>query len=618
MFDIRENLKKLPASPGVYMHKDKLGTVIYVGKARSLKNRVRQYFQKYGKSTPKLRALTSQIASFEYIRCATEMEALILENNLIKKYMPRYNVLLRDDKTYPYIVVTTSEPFPRLMKTRLFQRNGDRYFGPYSDADAVNRVVTRVNDLFRLKRCSALHFPAGQRPCLHYHIEECRGICLGKVDQRAYRADIEKILAFLAGKDKSILEETEKKMHLASDLLRFEEAAQYRDFLEAAEQLKQVQRVSLPAAEDLDVVLPLRSGREAYIVLFSIRDGKLVGRESFALQMEETDPDAALTAAFLKQYYGNTAYVPRRILMEEEPEEKALLEEFLSADGACTISVPKRGEKYALLRMAQADRDEMAKTIGDKAKDKREKRKALQEAIRDLFTQAGIPLEAKGEDYRIESYDISNTNGVDSVGAMVVFRGMQRVYRDYRRFRIKTIEGADDYGSLREMIYRRFRRAEKGDPAFNTMPDLILMDGGLGQVHAASQVLKAMGKEIPVAGLAKDDRHRTDRLVFADGASVDLANHPLVYRYTGRIQEEVHRFAIEYHRKVRGKRAIQSVLDDIPGIGPARRNGLLRFFGSVDEIKKASPEQLEQAPTMNRKAAEAVYAFFHDSCQAGS
>ena len=611
MFDIKENLKKLPDTPGVYMHKDGLGQIIYVGKALSLRNRVRQYFQSYGKSTPKLRALTSQIAEFEYITCSTEMEALILENNLIKKYMPKYNVLLRDDKTYPYIQVTVGEDYPRVLKTRLLKKDGSKYFGPYSDAGAVNLMVELLSSVYSLKRCSATSFPKGHRPCLNYHIEECRGICTGTVDKEEYKKSVDTILDFLSGREKPFVKHLEDKMARAAEEMRFEDAAKLRDCIEAAGALAQAQRVTVIGGKDLDVVLPALTENQASIVLFTVREGKLVGRETFDLQAEKEESPGELTGEFIKQYYSKWAEVPREILVEELPRDAELLEEFLSRERSkVRIYVPKKGEKRAILKLARSDRDEMIKTLEEKAEIGKEKKAILRREIENLLEEGGWKTEPKGEEYRIESYDISNTNGVDSVGAMVVFQGIRKIRKDYRRFKIKTVDGPDDYGSLAEMLERRFKRAHMGDPAFSILPDVIFMDGGQGQVNAALKVLEEVGYSIPVVGMAKDDSHRTRAIVFSDGREIELAERPFLFRYCGTIQEEVHRFAIEYHRSLHGKKAISSVLDEIPGIGPKRRNALLAHFGSVDAIKKATVEELEKVPEMNRRSAEAVMQFF--------
>jgi len=610
MFDIKENLKKLPDTPGVYLHKDKLGQVIYVGKAISLRNRVRQYFQSAAKTNPKVRALVSNIAEFEYITCSTEMEALILECNLIKKYMPKYNVLLRDDKTYPYIKVTTSEDFPRVLKTRIIAKDGNKYFGPYSDAGAVNQIVELLDSIYSLKRCSAREFPSGHRPCLNYHINQCRGVCAGKVSQAEYRESIDKVLEFLGGKEKPLLRSLEEKMLAASEKLEFEEAAKYRDYINSIKAISETQRVTMVHDKDLDVVLPVKDEKNSFIVLFTVRDGKLSGRETFQIQTDESDHRDEMVTEFIKQYYSQWAVVPPEILVESELEGKELLEEFLSREGRkVRIFVPQKGEKRALLKMAQSDCIEMVKTLADKAKLNEEKQEAVRREVAEVLRQAGYAPEQKAA-FRIESYDISNTNGVDSVGAMVVFEGLKAIRKDYRRFKIKTIEGPNDYGSLQEMLYRRFKRAKAGDPAFLKMPDAIFMDGGLGQVTAAQKVLTAMRLDIPVVGMAKDDSHRTRAMVFADGREMELRNRPILFKYAGTIQEEVHRFAIDYHRSLRSKNAIRSVLDNISGVGPTRRNALLNHFETIEAIKKASVDELMKVPGITEAVAKNIREYF--------
>lgn len=615
MFDIKDNLKKLPDTPGVYIHKDSLGQVIYVGKAVSLRNRVRQYFQTYGKSTPKLRALTSQIAEFEYITCASEMEALILECNLIKKYQPKYNVLLRDDKTYPYIIVTTSEPYPRVTKTRELKNDGNKYFGPYSDVGAVNSIVNLINKTYKLKRCSATEFPKGHRPCLNYHIGECRGVCIpGEVDQKEYRKIIDGIIDFLSGRDKTFIKTLEKSMEDAAANMKFEEAAAYRDLITAAQALSQAQRVTMVSGKDLDVVLPVSDENNSFVALFQVRDGKLIGRETFEFSMEEgIENPTALTGEFIKQYYSKWADVPHDILVEKLPEDVELLQEFLGKDLShkVKIYVPKKGENRALLLMAKKDTDELVKTLEVRKSSDREKKKALKAELDKLLEEGGFIEGRDTDEYRVEAYDISNTNGVDSVGAMVVFKGNRRVKKDYRRFKIKTVVGPDDYASLQEMITRRLVRAKKGDPAFYELPDIIFMDGGLGQVGSAKKAMAEAGIEIPVVGLAKDDSHRTRAIVFPDGREIDLKNRPLLFKYAGTIQEEVHRFAIDYHRGLHGKRSISSILDEIPGIGPKRRNALLSHFGSVDKIKEATREELLEVESIDSKAAGNIIDFFN-------
>ena len=442
MFDIQENLKKLPDSPGVYMHKDALGQVIYVGKAISLRNRVRQYFQSSKNQSPKVRAMVSHITEFEYITCKTEMEALILECNLIKKYAPKYNVLLRDDKTYPYIKVTMQEDYPRVIKTRLIEKDGARYFGPYSDAGAVNMTIDLLNKIFTLKRCAAKRFPQDWKPCLNYHIQDCRGICTGKVDRAAYAKVIEQVLTFLSGKTKPITDDLTAKMQAASDNLQFEEAAVYRDYLLSIRALSEKQRVTMVSGKDLDMVLPAGSGAQTSVVVFNVRDGKLSGRDTFNLQVEGEDDYDALVGQFIKQYYSMWANVPGEIIVPKPLQEAGLIEQYLESLGAgrkVRIFVPQKGDKRALLELAQRDVVEMSKTLEIKAATAREKEEAVCAAIAGLLGQPE-PQEA----YRVESYDISNTNGVDTVGAMVVFRNQKPVKKDYRRFKIRTVEGRDD------------------------------------------------------------------------------------------------------------------------------------------------------------------------------
>lgn len=613
MFDIKENLKKLPDSPGVYMHKDKLGQVIYVGKAISLRNRVRQYFQSPKRQAPKVRAMVSHVAEFEYITCNSEMEALILECNLIKKYMPKYNVLLRDDKTYPYIMVTTSEEYPRIVKTRIIKKDGNRYFGPYSDAGAVNRIVELFSSIYKLKRCAAQVFPEGFRPCLNYFIKECRGICAGGVDREEYAKDIEEMIQFLSGKDKPLIKSLETKMNEASDKLDYENAAKYRDYIADIRSLAETQRVTMINDKDLDIILPVKDADNSFIVLFPVRGGKLSGRETFQIQSGEGDTRKEMVSEFIKQYYSQWAVVPPEILVEEEPQDRELLEEFLGREGhKVSIFVPQKGDKRALLNLTRHDVVEMTKTLTDKAESRREKEKAVLDEMNRLLEEAGYPRDHgdRNRHVRVESYDISNTNGVDSVGAMVVFSGLEKVSKDYRRFKVRTIEGPDDYGSLQEVLYRRYKRALSGDKSFIKMPDIIMMDGGQGQVSAARKVLTALKLDIPVTGMTKDDSHRTRAIVFEDGTEIDLKERPVLFRYAGTIQEEVHRFAIDYHHKLHGKNAIHSVLDNIDGVGPKRRNELLYYFKTIDAIKRADVEELCKVPSITETVAKKIVEYF--------
>lgn len=606
MFDIKENLKKLPDSPGVYMHKDRLGQVIYVGKAISLRNRVRQYFQSAAGQNPKVRAMVSYIAEFEYITCQTEMEALILECNLIKKYAPKYNVLLRDDKTYPYIKVTLQEDFPRVVKTRILKKDGSKYFGPYSDAGAVNDIIDLLNKIYRLKRCSAVRFPKGQRPCLNYHIQDCRGICAGEANKTEYDECIESVIDFLAGKQKKVLDYLNGRMKEASEKMDFEEAAVYRDYISAVKTLNETQRVTMTDGKDMDVIIPVGKGDNTSIVVFPVRDGKLSGRETFAMRTEGEDDYDSLVGQFIKQYYSQWSAIPPELILSRPLKEAGLIEDYLKSlkEGRRVhIYVPQRGPKKALLNMVLRDAEEMNKNIEDRLKGNREKEEALRDKLASILGE-------KKERYRVESYDISNTNGVDTVGAMVVFENLKPVKKAYRRFKIKTVEGPDDYGALQEMLYRRLKRAQAGDPGFATLPDLILMDGGIGQVTSAEKVLNAMGAEIPVLGMAKDDSHRTRALVNGRGDEFALSGDPVLFRYCGRIQEEVHRFAIEYHRNLRNKNSIGSALDNISGIGPVKRNALLAHFGSMEEIKKASEEELTGVKGITPQNARAIKEYF--------
>lgn len=606
MFDIKENLKKLPDCPGVYMHKDKLGQVIYVGKAISLRNRVRQYFQSSANHSPKVKAMVANIAEFEYITCQTEMEALILECNLIKKYSPKYNVLLRDDKTYPYIKVTVQEDYPRVLKTRLIKKDGSRYFGPYSDAGAVNKIVELLNKVFVLKRCSAASFPADFRPCLNYHIKECRGICTGDISKEDYRKYVDRAIDFLNGKNKPLIDYLTDRMNEAANKMEYEEAAVYRDYIISAKALGETQRVTVVGGKDMDMVLPVGSGENASVVLFTVRGGKLSGREVFNMDTLGDDDYDSLVGGFIKQYYSRWAVVPGEIAVMRELAEAELIEKYLEnlENGRkVKIFVPQKGDKKALLELAKRDVVEMSKTLEIKVANAREKEEKLREML------ASVTGKAK-ESYRVESYDISNTNGVDTVGAMVVFENLKPVRRDYRRFRIKTVEGPDDYGSLYEMLTRRFKRAIDGDKSFNIIPDIILMDGGRGQVSVAERVMRELELHVTVLGMAKDDSHRTRALVDASGYEFELKDNPLLFKYCGTIQEEVHRFAIEYHRSLHNRNSIGSVLDNIKGIGPTKRNALLSYFNSIEDIKKADVEKLMEVDGITEKNAMAIKEYF--------
>lgn len=629
MFDINEELKKLPTCPGVYMHKDRLGTVIYVGKAVNLRNRVRQYFRNSSQHSPKVRSMVSNIAEFDYITCGTEMEALILECNLIKKYMPKYNILLKDDKTYPYIEVTMSEEFPRVIRTREVKRDENRYFGPYSDSTAVWRILKMIDEMYPLKKCSTLHFPENTRPCLNYFIGKCKGICVGKADREEYLEMIRDILGILGGKDAGVIRKLEGKMMEASDALKYEEAAKYRDYIRALRSLSEKQRATMVREHDIDILIPIRTHHNQIVAQYRVREGKMIGREIIYMNDETESTREELLSAFLKQYYLSTSRIPKEVIVPVHPEEEDLISELLNhidemnakagtdVPHKTRLYIPERGEKKAILDMTLADSVELARSLDERANRDEERKKNLRQKISELIRRAaeidgGIPRlleEDDEEEYRVEAYDISNMNGLDTVGAMVVYEGSRPVRNDYRKFRIRTAEG-DDYGSLQEVMYRRLKRAREGNPGFSRYPDIMFIDGGLGQVHAVKAVMDAFRLTIPVVGLAKDDAHRTRAVVFTDGSEIDLKSEPLLFSYAGNIQEEVHRFAITFHRGTRGKKMTHSVLEEIPKIGPKRRKALMEKFRSIDAIRKASYEELMETEGMNSKAAESVLEFF--------
>ena len=625
MFDIKENLKKLPDSPGVYMHKDKLGNIIYVGKAISLRNRVRQYFQSSRNMDPRVRSMVSQIAEFEYITVGSEMESLILECNLIKKHRPKYNILLRDDKTYPYIKVTNEE-YPRVMKTRLLKKDGSRYFGPYSDAGAVNKIVDFLNASFELKRCSAASFPEGFKPCLNYHINQCRGVCTGLVSKEEYDQAVAGAVEFLNGHNQTVMARLNAKMKEASEKMEYEEAAAYRDYIQAAKALSETQRVVMRHNDEADIVIPCNTEEDAYMIIFYVRDGKLIGRESYSLeaQMSVDSDEASMLAAFLTQHYSRMASIPKEILVSKLPKDSETLEKFLTEEAGHNVKLlrPERGEKRALVKLAVKDAEEMAKTLDERAAAEKERKQTLGRELWEVLSKIEDMPAYDGREYRAEAYDISNTNGVDTVGAMVVFNGLKPDRKGYRKFKIRSVRGQDDYASMQEVLSRRFMRVFDGDEKFAVLPDIIFMDGGKGHVSTALEVIDATGFDIPVVGMVKDDHHRTRALIYRDGdefKEVSLADKPLLYKYIGRMQEEVHRFAIDYHRKVRGKSLTGSLLDEIEGIGPVRRSGLLEAFGSIDEIRRLAtsedPEDLDRlakAPGMDRKSADSVKRFFEN------
>ncbi|MDR0356969.1 MAG: excinuclease ABC subunit UvrC [Clostridiales Family XIII bacterium] len=609
MFDIEENLKKLPDKPGVYLHKNAYGEVIYVGKAASLRKRVRQYFRAHGATDPKTAAMVAHIAEFDYIVTQTEMEALLLENTLIKRRLPAYNIMLRDDKTYPYIKITMNEDYPRLLKTRILKNDGGKYFGPYADVASVNRTIDLLCDIFRLKRCAYADFPAGFRPCLNGHIEKCRGICSGNADRDEYMADIRAVVAFLKGRNGEVTSYLKARMKAAAEAMNYEEAAKYRDYITAAASIIEKQRVELLSSGNIDVVLSAEPNEAslAQVTVFFVRDGRLVGREIHHLDAAAVSGKQEIVSAFLSQYYVNRTIIPKEIIIESHIEDEALIAELLSKNlgGNVKITVPERGKKRELLRLARNDMDESLKRMDERILAEREREQELKSELCRALGRDELP----SRPLRLEAYDISNTAGSDNVGAMVVFEGIKPVRADYRRFKIRGDEKGDDYGSMQEMLYRRLKRGIAKDKGFDRMPDLILVDGGAGHVRAAEQVVRALKLNLDAAGMVKDDKHRTRGLVFG-GAEFDLKATPALFHLIGGIQEEVHRFAIDYHRGARKSSAVRSRLDEIPGIGERRRNALLTKFGSIDAIRNAEEDDLAAVPGMNRSAAKQVRAFF--------
>lgn len=634
MFNIEEELKKLPLSPGVYMHKDSLGNVIYVGKAIKLRNRVSQYFHKSSQHSPKVRAMVDNVAEFDYITCATEMEALILECNLIKKYMPKYNILLKDGKTYPYIEVTTSEEFPRVIRTREVKRDGNKYFGPYSDSGAVTKIIKLIDEIYPVKKCKTKEFPTNFRPCLNYHIGKCKGICINAADKVEYDEMIDSILKILSGKDAKLIKELKEKMMAASERMEYEEAAKYRDYINAFKALGETQRATMAADRDIDVLLPLVTQNSEIIAQYKVREGKLIGREIHYMDEYNSDQSSTrseMVSAFIKQYYTGSSRLPKEILLTEHIEEESLIialldntnEENAKAKSdtlhRTKIIVPERGEKKAILDLAINDSLQVVKGLDERAERDAEKKDNLRDEITRLIKKAAqiegsIPYiieDGEEREYRVEAYDISNMNGLDTVGAMVVYEGAKPIRSDYRKFKIKSEDAeGDDYASLQEVIYRRLKRAKDGDSGFNTYPDILFIDGGLGQVHAVQKVISALRMSIPVVGLAKNDVHRTRAIVFSDGSEIELEGEPLLYSYCGRIQEEVHRFAITFQRGRRTSAMTKSVLEEIPGIGPSRRKELLKHFRDIESIKCASYEELIACDTINSKAAESIIEYF--------
>lgn len=616
-FNIEEELKKLPGSPGVYLMHDASEEIIYVGKAISLKNRVRQYFQSSRKRTPKIEQMVSHISYFEYIVTDSELEALILECNLIKEHRPKYNTMLKDDKTYPYIKVTVGEDFPRVLFSRDMKKDKSKYFGPYTSAGAVKDTIELLRKIYHIRTCNrSLPKEIGNgRPCLNYHIKQCDGPCMGYLSKEKYRENVDMMLKFLNGSYSEVLKMLEKKMYEASNDMNFEAAAEYRDLITSVKGVSQKQKITSDEGLDRDVIAYAADGADAVVQVFFIRQGKLMGREHFFVNiaMEEGKD---IISSFLKQYYSGTPFIPKEILIQEEVREMDVIAQYLTdiRGSKVNILIPKKGQKEKMVELA-AKNAKMVLDV-DRDKVKREDARTIG-AISDIFNLLGIESH---NDYRIEAYDISNTAGFQSVGSMIVYENGKPKRNDYRKFKIKTIEGPNDYGSMKEVLTRRFihglqekqeRGEEDGDltDRFARFPDLIMMDGGLGQVNIALEVLNELGINIPVCGMVKDDHHRTRALVYQE-VELPIDTHSESFRLITRIQDEAHRFAIEYHKSLRGKAQIHSVLDDIEGIGPTRRKALMKYFSDISRIKSATVEELTAVPSMNEKSAQSVYDFF--------
>ena len=611
-FDIQEELKKLPGRPGVYIMHDEQDHIIYVGKAISLKNRVRQYFQSSRNKGVKIEQMVTHIRRFEYIVTDSELEALVLECNLIKEHHPKYNTMLMDDKTYPFIKVTTNEDFPRVMLSRKMLKDKARYFGPYTSSQAVRDTIDLIHKLYHLRSCSR-NLPRDigkERPCLNYHIKQCEAPCQGYISQEEYGRAVNEVLRFLNGNYDTVLGELEEKMNAASEALEFERAIEYRELISSVKKIAQKQKITDSSGEDRDVLAVASQEEDAVVQVFFIRGGRLIGRDHFYLRITKGESASETLNSFILQYYAGTPFIPAELMLQDEVEDREILETWLSSKRGqkVTLRVPKKGTKEKLVELAQ----ENAKMVltKDKERLKREEGRTIG-AVKEIAALLGLD-----EIVRMEAYDISNTNGFESVGSMVVYERGRPKRNDYRKFRIKGIKGADDYGSMREVLTRRFthglrerqENAELGK--FTAFPDLIMMDGGRGQVNVALQVLDELHLEIPVCGMVKDDHHRT-RGLYYHNEEIPIDRSSEAFRLITRIQDEAHRFAIEYHRQLRGKGQVHSILDDIEGIGPARRKALMREYLSLDEIKKASVEELAKIPSMNEKAAESVYNFFH-------
>lgn len=645
MFDIQEELAKLPHSPGVYLMHDKNDAIIYVGKAIDLNKRVHSYFRDSTKKTAKIRKMVSLIDHFEYILTDSELEALVLENNLIKEHRPKYNTMLKDDKTYPYIKVTLGEEYPRVLFSRLMKKDKSKYFGPFTSAASVKDTIDLLCKLYKIRTCNRkitgrmedTPFESGQmvqgeegrsgdmaagfadarnRACLNYHMKQCDAPCMGLISKEEYAQNVKKALEFLNGNYQPVLRELEEKMLQASENMEFEEAGRYRDLRNSVLAVAQKQKITDFGGEDKDVVALAKDEEDAVVQVFFVRDGKLIGREHYYMTHVADNTREEILGSFVKQFYAGTPYLPGTIMLGCEIEDMTLLEEWLTARKGRKVRlvVPKIGTKEKLVELAARNAELV---LGqDKERIKREAERTTG-AVKEITDLIGI-----GEAKRIEAYDISNISGYESVGSMIVFVDGKPRRSDYRKFKIKSVEGPNDYASMQEVLTRRFlhglderesNKQQDRDDAFGSFtkfPDLILMDGGRGQVNIALQVLEGLGLQIPVCGMVKDDHHRTRGLYF-ENRELPIDVHSEGFKLVTRVQDEAHRFAIEYHRSLRGKSSVKSVLDEINGVGPARRRALMRHFDSLSQIKAATVDELMEIPEINERCANEIYLYFH-------
>lgn len=619
MFNVEEELKKLPRKPGVYIMRDDKDVILYVGKAINLHNRVRSYFRENIGRGPAIDQMVSLIARFEYIVTDSELEALVLENNLIKENSPKYNTLLKDDKTYPYIKVTVGEDYPRILFSRTMKKDKSRYFGPYTSAAAVKDTIELLNKLYQLRTCNrVLPRDIGiERPCLNYHIKQCLAPCQGYVSKEEYRQQVAGALEFLNGNYSPILKDLEEKMKKAAEAMEFEDAARCRDLLSSVRQVSQKQKITEGVGEDKDILALYQDETEAVVQVFFVRDGKLIGREHYYMTHVPENNKPAILQDFVKQFYAGTPFIPRELMLQYEIEDAELIEKWLSERKGSRVylKVPKIGSKEKLVELAAQN----AKLVlsQDREKLKREEGRTIG-AVKEISDLLQLPLTGTA---RMEAYDISNINGFENVGSMVVYEKGKPKRSDYRKFKIKSVSGPDDYACMREVLTRRFRHGmeesreleeqemDQEYGSFTKFPDLILMDGGRGQVNIALSVLEELGIDIPVCGMVKDDNHRT-RGLYYHNIELPIDTHSEGFKLITRIQDEAHRFAIEYHRSLRSKIQVRSVLDDIPGVGPARRKALMRHFKSLEEIRQATVEDLMEIPEMNERTAQEIVAFF--------